>query len=446
MSRRGLTLIVAVSVLAVASCRDDSDGHRKKAGPDPLEITTGTLPGTTEGQPYSVALQATGGVVPLTWGITAGGLPSGLTMDVFTGEIAGTPGVPPPSGQHLFTATVIDADSPPAIDSRTFLLNVAPARYPPCGGSATTGYPPLDDLMGGDYLGMYPTGLYDGTNDRPDTHSAMAPALEPLDRGGNPDPAGEYILLSIGMSNTTQEFCARGGGPPCDPFTFMGKAAIDPDVETRHLVIVNGARGGQTAATWDSPSDPNYDRIRDQILTPAGLDERQVQAAWVKVANAQPSISLPDPNADAFQLLRQTGDIVRALKIRYPNMRQVYLTSRIYAGFATTTLNPEPYAYESAYAVKWIVQAQIDQMAGGGTDPIAGDLDLGTAAPWLSWGPYVWADGFDPRSSDGLYWTCNDLEADGTHPSISGREKVGNALLHFFKTDPVARQWFLATP
>jgi hypothetical protein len=266
-----------------------------------------------------------------------------------------------------------------------------------------------------------------------------AAAVVPRDTSGAPDPAGKYVLVSIGMSNTTQEFC---GGNPCPAGTFMNRAAADPKVNHQTLVIVDGAAGGQTADTWDSPTDLNYDRVRDTRLAPLGLTEAQVQVAWVKVANAGPTVRLPYANADAYRLVTQTGNIARALKVRYPNLQQVFLSSRIYAGYATTALNPEPYAYESALGARWVIAAQIQQMRTGDIDPRAGNLDYETGpAPWIAWGPYLWAAGTYPRS-DGLFWARADLAADGTHPSATGRAKVGALLLSFFKESGQARCWF----
>lgn len=307
---------------------------------------------------------------------------------------------------------------------------------------------PLTELGSRTYQG-FTGGLYEnGANIPSSDHLAAGLAaagnIKPLDASGLPSAQGKIVMISVGMSNTTQEFCAQNSLGPCAPWTFAGQAATDPDVNKTTLVIVNGASGGQTADTWDSPNDSNYTRVRDQNLTRAGVTEKQVQVAWLKVANARPTISLPAENADAYQLVKQMGDIARAMKVRYPNLGLVYVSSRIYAGYATTNLNPEPYAYESGFSVKLLVEAQIDQMRRGNVDSRAGNLDYRNGlAPWLAWGPYLWANGGIPRAGDGLTWQSSDLAADGTHPSQSGQQKVGTLLLQFFKNDVTARPWFL---
>jgi hypothetical protein len=168
-----------------------------------------------------------------------------------------------------------------------------------------------------------------------------------------------------------------------------------------------------------------------------------VQAAWVKLANPKPAVSLPSEQADAFVLEEHLGDVVRAMRVRYPNLKLVFLSSRIYAGYATTDLNPEPFAYESGLAAKWLIEAQMAQAQGGGVvvDMRAGDLGP-AAAPWLAWGPYMWTGGATPRS-DGLTWLKAELENDGTHPAQGAEQKVGKALLNFFKTSPQTKCWFV---
>lgn len=310
---------------------------------------------------------------------------------------------------------------------------------------------PLNDLGRGTYLG-FEGGLYPGgSNEIPPDHRgaavAVARSIVPLDAAGLPSASGKIVVLSIGMSNTTQEFCSQNGAPPCASWSFVGQALASPDVDRQFLTLVNGARGGQTAETWDSPDDANYARVRDTVLRSLNLTEAQVQVAWVKVANPNPQRSLPASDADAYRLVQQSGNIVRAMKRHYPNLKLVLLSSRIYGGYATTTLNPEPYAYESGLAMKWLIEAQIDQMRNGGrvVNERAGDLDYNGVAPLLAWGPYLWADGLN-RRSDGLVWERGDFEADGTHPSQSGEQKVGRMILDFFRTSELTRGWFTASP
>ena len=293
--------------------------------------------------------------------------------------------------------------------------------------TTSVGLTPLSDLGAGLYLGRE-GGLYPGgSNVRPPAHEsaglAETASVVPRDAAGAPDPvSGRIVLLTIGMSNTSQESNA-----------FASVANQDPERHPR-VMIVNGAQGGQTAAVI---SDPNaaFWAVIDQRLADRGVTREQVQALWYKEANAQPSGGFP---AHAETLRAQSERIMAIIRARYPNARLCYCSSRIYAGYATTALNPEPYAYESGFSIKWLIEEQIAGDAALNFDPDEGAV----VSPWLSWGPYLWADGLSPRS-DGLVWECADLSADGTHPSPQGAAKVAAMLLQFFKTDATTRPWFL---
>ena len=272
----------------------------------------------------------------------------------------------------------------------------------------STGLLPLTDMGRRHYRG-YRGGLYPAGRNRPTATYlrkglASSRRVKPI--------GGKVVLLSIGMSNATAEFSA-----------FKRVADKDP-AKNANLTIVDGAQDG-----WDADrmkSDPSYWDSVDQRLIDAGVAANQVQAVWLKQSIAGEDRRFPK---DAKALQTDLRSIIRTMKIRYPNLRLIYLSSRTYAGYAITGLNPEPAAYDSGYAVRGVIQ-----------DRMGGKLLKG---PWVGWGPYLWTDGLVGRS-DGLLWTCDDVEDDGTHPSKSGVQKVVNQLLTFFKTDPTARRWFVS--
>jgi len=373
-----------------------------------------------------------------------------------TGGTAGTSAVSGANGGGRGGSSAVTRDggaSPPPVDGSTGSeASCEPEATPPPGKS---GMFPLDELVGGDYMG-FAGGLYPNSNVPPCAHRAAAiaatHAIEPRAADGTPSPDGKIVLISIGLSNTTQEFCTQQTwimGSPCAPYSFIGQAAADNEVDHDKLVIVDGAYPSQVAESWADPANSqfaiNYDRV-DMRLTAAGVTAQQVQAIWLKVADATPMKGLPDQAADAYRLEGFLGEILRVFGTRYPNAKLVFGASRIYGGYASTNLNPEPYAYESGFAVKWAIEAQIKQIADGTVDPDAGDLDYrnGTA-PWYGWGPYLWANGTTPRESDGLVWNMEDFDpGDGTHPAMSGRQKVAAMLLGYFKSSPFTRCWFRA--
>jgi hypothetical protein len=224
------------------------------------------------------------------------------------------------------------------------------------------------------------------------------------------------------MSNTTQE--SQVFIPMTDTLS----------TKNSKLVLVDGAQGGQdidiiihdTAAFWTN--------INKRLLQ-AGLTPEQVQVVWFKEAQKGPTDTSFATYPDALKAKFKTA--IQIIKSKFPNTRLCYLTSRIYAGYASSTLNPEPYAYYSGWSVKRLIEDQINgdtALAYAGASP---------KAPWLAWGPYPWADGTTSRS-DGLTWICpTDYISDGTHPSTQGRQKVADMLMQFFTTDATAKPWFL---
>jgi hypothetical protein len=261
------------------------------------------------------------------------------------------------------------------------------------------------------------------------------------------------------------------------------------------VVIFNAAVGNQTLDHWDPRGFPTggfathpcgvpglaqWDAACDwdataQALTHNNYDPWQVQVLYLKSSLGLPQCDLKGQYCDsnpaipnAFLEEQALGNILRYLKQGatvnvhgvntyypppYPNLKQVFLSTRIYGGYANGTahgcLSPEPYAYEEAFAVQRIIVAQInaspDATGGSGTVDVA-------SAPWVDWGPYLWADGENPRS-DGLFWCsqqttgickgANDVRygnpqdpatywGDFTHPTADGAKKVANLMVNFF--------------
>jgi hypothetical protein len=303
----------------------------------------------------------------------------------------------------------------------------------PAGGGTrperpTVGIKPLTDMTADDRYKGEDGGLYGGgRNEPPAALLAVARAetarIVPRDAKGQPSSDGKIAVVSLSMSNATQEYSM-----------FKQVADADP-AKSRQVQIVDCAQGGQAMAEWGDPRGRAWTEA-DRRLTSAGVSPEQVQVAWVKLANKGPTGELREHGE---KLQKDTTVLLQNAHDRFPNLRIAYLSGRIYGGWANTALNPEPYAHEGNIVVRWLIQ---DQMKGNpelNSDPGKGTVK----SPLLLWGPYLWADGLNPRKTDGLVWERRDLAGDGTHPSDSGRKKVAMMLLQFFKEDPLAKTWFV---
>ena len=287
---------------------------------------------------------------------------------------------------------------------------------------------PIADL-GSDFYQGYQGGLYPGgSNAIPPQHLALALDqawhIQPRAGDGQPDPLGWIGFVAIGMSNTAQEFKVLD-------WLLADAAEVHPA-----LRVVNGAQGGMPAEALADPGHVYWDRLGSRIAA-SGLTPEQVQVCWLKQAQGQ----VEDPTfPNHVQLLEQhLADILRNLRQVFPQLRVCYLTNRIYGGYTDRVERGEPLTYESGFAVKAVIERQIQGAPALNADPAAGDV----VAPVVLWGSEQWANGADPRA-DGLTWLLQDYEDDRVHPSLSGEIKAGTRWFNALRADAVAQRWLFA--
>jgi hypothetical protein len=395
-----------------------------------------TLPTAVVTGAYMSTLTAAGGTPPYSWALTSGStLPSGLVMSsdgAITGTLAPTVGV----GSYSFSVDVMDSAS--NVASKTFTLPVAAQTGARCNNivsyipNTTNPLISIDDLGTGTYQGSM-GGLYpNGSNLRPPSFNsagiAIGQAIQPLDASGNVDPVnGKIGLMSVGMSALFDTW-----------LTFTTDFYADPTVN-RKVVLVAGAQPRAYAKNFASPTDGFWNPIFQNFLPEAGITAAQVQVVYIKDIDPTPSGTFPQ---DMAKLQSEYESIVQNVYAKFPNVKLAYFGGSVYTGYSNglSNIDNEPWAYESAFAVKWAIQDQIN-----GKPALNWNSNRGTVkAPWMSWGAYPWANGLLPRG-DGTTWACPDIKYDGFHPSDPyGREKETNLMLNFFKSDPTATPWFLA--
>ena len=86
---------------------------------EPPSIVTVSLTNATVGVAYTKALSAIGGLKPLTWSVTVGTLPPGITLNGTLGKLTGTP-----TKAGTYPVTIQVADSQGRVASKAFTLIV----------------------------------------------------------------------------------------------------------------------------------------------------------------------------------------------------------------------------------------------------------------------------------------------------------------------------------
>jgi hypothetical protein len=293
----------------------------------------------------------------------------------------------------------------------------------PCPDTTIVGLVPLTEMVGtyeGQSGGLYPG----GSNETPTAHLEagldIVRGVVPRNAAGSPDQLGIVGVLLIGFSMTYQMHIALADSFELEPW------------RAPWVTLVNAAAPGKTADLIAEPSNPYWAQVQDSVET-AGLDPRQIQVVLLQQTNSWPT----EPFEEFTDSLRVRVERILAItRTIFPNAAVAHIWGREFAGYATTALNPEPWAYQTDFAMRTVIGDQIDG------DP-AMTYGPGGVVPWTDRGPYLWANGNDPREIDGLVWLCRDFSPDdGTHYTNSGWLKAASQVMEFIRTNPVAQAWF----
>jgi len=164
----------------------------------PLQVDTPAVATGATGSAYSDTILASGGVLPYTFSVVAGALPSGLSLNPSTGAITGTM----PATGSQFRIRVVDSASQPNMAEKPFTMaaggQLTASGAPPAGSTGTAYSFDINGTLGSSgfvlALGALPAGL------TMDGNGTIA---------GTPSATGKYdftVRQTVGLNSIWRSF------------------------------------------------------------------------------------------------------------------------------------------------------------------------------------------------------------------------------------------------
>lgn len=205
---------------------------------------------------------------------------------------------------------------------------------------------------------------------------------------------------------------------------------ISERLETRVIELtnpkfkfVNLAQPSQDIYDWLLSADV-WAEVESRLAF-ANVVNTEVQVAWLQddilddLASVFPS--------SAVTVKNKLIELIALLKVKFPKLRQIFLSGRPYSGFSDDPKHNEPKGYHNGWACKWVVEDQINGLI--------------PAVPWICDSIYMWTDETNARV-DGFSVLQSNYNADGIHLSSSGKTKFGNYLFDQLKAHSVSSKYF----
>jgi hypothetical protein len=245
--------------------------------------------------------------------------------------------------------------------------------------------------------------LYVGSVGMPAAHRVQGEIFSskvvPRNDQGMPSPTGRIYIHAEGHSNALRVFDAFKG--------LLSSSSL----ENSAVRFVNNAAGGMALENWVA----------------AGVGAVDVK---VQVVLLHHSLNKTFGNCNQQTYVDSTAFYLRIrlqqLKIKYPNLKQVFLQSREFGGwkcYSSPGAQAEPAGYYNGFGVKTFIASQVS----------ASDSSLNYQnAPFLAWSFNPW----DPATLRSWF------EEPGLHPCSTGASFWAQQWFDFLLNDSTTKGWF----
>lgn len=269
----------------------------------PLSIVTNSLSTGTETASYSQTIATSGGTNPISWSLSSGSLPAGLSLNVSSGEIVGTPTT---AGTYNFDVQASDVNG--STDTQTLSIIINPELDLSTSGNladATVGYAYSQtmNVSGGTapitwslYDGSLPdglslnsvTGTISGTPTQPGTYNFT---VQVTDANNQTAMQGQSIVVnSLPVISTTVLQNATLNG------FYNQQVVVDGGSDPYSWSVISGSLpagmslGSSTGVISGTPTSPGYYSFSVQVIDSYG---GTTTAALSITVNQAPQIVRP---------------------------------------------------------------------------------------------------------------------------------------------------------